>query len=119
MIRDLVHGDWSWATLADALTRASITYRTGRAWSPEGLRREVVRASAPLRGYRRHGASGPAAPLPSHDTPDQPATLSAPPDALGPAGRNSNSGPLFHGHRVQTQRRLWRPQQFPGSKRFH
>ena len=80
-IRDLVHGDWSWATLADALTRAGITYRTGRAWSPEGLRREVARASAPLRGSRRHGASRPPAPLSSHDTPDQPPILPAPPDA--------------------------------------
>ena len=82
MIRNLVHSDWSWATVADALTRASITYRTGRAWSAEGLRREVARASAPLRGYGRHGAGGPAAPLPSHEAAAQQATLSAAPAAL-------------------------------------
>jgi hypothetical protein len=34
-IRTLVHDDWSWAAIAQALTRAGITWRTGRAWSAE------------------------------------------------------------------------------------
>ena len=48
-IRTLVHDDCSWAAVAEALTRAGITWRTGRAWSAEGLRREMVRASIPLK----------------------------------------------------------------------
>jgi hypothetical protein len=59
MIRALVHDDWSWAAVADALTRAGIAWRTGRAWSAEGLRREIVRASIPLKS-RGWAAEAPA-----------------------------------------------------------
>ena len=59
MIRNLVHEDWSWASLAVALTRAGISWRTGRAWSAEGLRREIVRATIPLK--RRSTTSADAA----------------------------------------------------------
>ena len=59
MIRALVRDDWSWAAVAVALTRAGITWRTGRAWSAEGLRREIVRANIPLKS-RTHAASDPA-----------------------------------------------------------
>ena len=48
-LRELVHGDWSWAAIAAALTRAGITYRTGRPWSAEGLRVDVRRATRPLK----------------------------------------------------------------------
>jgi hypothetical protein len=56
MIRDLVHEDWSWASLAVALTRAGISWRTGRAWSAEGLRREIVRATIPLKSRSKASA---------------------------------------------------------------
>jgi hypothetical protein len=70
MIRELVHDDWSWASVAEALRRARITYRTGRAWSAEGLRREVVRATIPLKR---------ATPLPSPNS----ARAPAPPSEAG------------------------------------
>jgi hypothetical protein len=45
----LVHDDWSWSALAAALTIARITYRTGRAWSADNLRRDVWRAHRPFK----------------------------------------------------------------------
>jgi hypothetical protein len=50
---ELVHGDWSWAALAIVLTKAGITYRTGKAWTTDSLRQEATRATAPLKGYAR------------------------------------------------------------------
>jgi len=60
MIRDLVDDEWSWLAVADALTRAGITWRTGRPWSAEGLRRTVDRAAIPLksRGKRQSPSPG-------------------------------------------------------------
>jgi len=60
MIRDLVDHEWSWTSVAAALTRAGITWRTRRPWSAEGLRREVVRAAIPLksRGKRQSPSPG-------------------------------------------------------------
>jgi hypothetical protein len=68
-LRLLLYDDWSWATLADALTRAGITYRTGHAGTADGLRRDVRRASRPLK--RQLNADGAnhtqaAASAPSH-----------------------------------------------------
>lgn len=60
MIRDLVYDDFSWAAVAEALTRAGITWRTGRPWSAEGLRREIVRATVPLKKRRRLQDAPPA-----------------------------------------------------------
>jgi hypothetical protein len=57
MIRELVHDDWSWASVAQALTQAGITWRTGRPWSAEGLRREIVRAVRPLKAGKRQVSS--------------------------------------------------------------
>lgn len=62
MIRELVHDDWSWASVAQALTQAGITWRTGRPWSAEGLRREVVRAVRPLKTGKRQVSSSNATP---------------------------------------------------------
>ncbi len=53
MLLALVREGWSWAAIARALTRAGITYRTGRAWTADGLQSEAYRARKPLRGYVR------------------------------------------------------------------
>ena len=61
LFRELVDDDGSWAAVAAALTRAGITWRTGRAWSGEGLRREIVRARVLLK-KRDKAAQTPALP---------------------------------------------------------
>jgi hypothetical protein len=55
MFRALVYDDWSWTAVAQALTRGGITWRTARAWSAEGLRREIVRASIRSTPADKHG----------------------------------------------------------------
>lgn len=95
MFRELVNDDWSWAAVADALTRAGITWRTGRGWSAEGLRREIVRASIPLKSRGREGkAPSPAAQVsaPGEATTPQvaagsPAPASFPPPSAAPVPR--------------------------------
>ena len=95
MIRALVHDDWSWAAVADALTRAGIVWRTGRAWSAEGLRREIVRASIPLksRGWAAE-APAPAAsdPLPAAPAAPQAAAVSPVPEQANAAFAPPPSG---------------------------
>ncbi|MBU6420333.1 MAG: hypothetical protein KGQ79_11505, partial [Proteobacteria bacterium] len=60
-----VHGEWSWAAVGAALSKAGITYRTGAPWTAKTLRSEFSRAQTPLKGYRRRlGRSGNAAPEP-------------------------------------------------------
>jgi|BEDMetMinimDraft_2_1075160.scaffolds.fasta_scaffold06394_2 hypothetical protein len=59
MLLDLVHGDWSWAAIARAMTLAGITYRTGKSWDADWLQSEVYRARQPLKGYQRKTATGP------------------------------------------------------------
>ena len=59
MLFDLVHGDWSWAAIARAMTLAGITYRTGKSWDADWLQSEVYRARQPLKGYQRKTATGP------------------------------------------------------------
>lgn len=49
----LVHGEWSWAAVSAALTKAGITYRTGKPWTEKQLRSEMSRSLQPLKGYRR------------------------------------------------------------------
>lgn len=56
---ELVHGDWSWAAIARAMTLAGITYSTGKAWDADWLQSEVYRARRPLKGYQRKTATGP------------------------------------------------------------
>lgn len=58
MLFDLVHGHWSWAAIARAMTLAGITYRTGKAWDADWLQSEVYRARQPLKGYRRKTSAG-------------------------------------------------------------
>jgi hypothetical protein len=59
MLLELVHGDWSWATIARALTLAGITYRTGKSWEADWLQSEVYRARQPLKRHRRQNAPPP------------------------------------------------------------
>ena len=53
MLLGLVHGDWSWASVGQALTKAGITYRTGKPWTAKWLQSDFSRAQMPLRGYGR------------------------------------------------------------------
>ncbi len=53
MLLELVHGEWSWAAVGAALSKAGITYRTGAPWTAKALRSEFSRAQMPLKGYRR------------------------------------------------------------------
>lgn len=53
MLLELVHGDWSWSAIASAMTRAGITYRTGKPWTADWLQSDFYRARAPLKGQVR------------------------------------------------------------------
>ena len=53
LLRSLVHGEWSWAAVGEALTKLGITYRTGTPWTDKRLRSELSRALMPLKGYRQ------------------------------------------------------------------
>jgi len=57
VLLELIHGKWSWASMARVLTAAGITYRTGRPWSANLLRKDFSRAQAPLKGYARRPSS--------------------------------------------------------------
>ena len=54
---EMVHGEWSWAALARALTKAEITFSTGKPWSDRTLCHEFVHATARLKGYARRRKS--------------------------------------------------------------
>ena len=77
---ELVRDEWTWACAGRALTRAGITYRTGRPWDGEHLRTQVARATAPLKGRRAAGSlpaearrlSQPATPAPAAPMAPQP-----------------------------------------------
>lgn len=67
MLLELVHGEWSWAAVGAALSKAGITYRTGAPWTAKTLRSEFSRAQTPLKGYRRrlgHSEDAASEPLP-------------------------------------------------------
>ena len=51
MLLELVHGDWSWSAIASAMTKAGITYRTGKPWTADWLQSDFYRARAPLKGH--------------------------------------------------------------------
>ncbi|MDE8347605.1 MAG: hypothetical protein POH28_15740 [Acidocella sp.] len=59
MLLELVHGDWSWAAIARAMTLAGITYRTGKSWNADWLQSEVFRARQPLKRHRPQNAQPP------------------------------------------------------------
>ena len=78
-VLDMVHGDWSWTAMASALTRAGITYRTGRPWSPKGLRKEFARAAVPLKWHAKRRLTPPSdAPSPALPVASAPVLGSAP-----------------------------------------
>ncbi|OYV54763.1 MAG: hypothetical protein B7Z71_13465 [Acidocella sp. 21-58-7] len=87
MLLELVHGDWSWAAIARAMTLAGITYSTGKAWDTDWLQSEIYRARRPLKGYQRKTATGPP-----QSTAQQAKTVSAAPmpEAV-PVARDSQS----------------------------
>ena len=53
MLLKLVHGEWRWANLADALEEAGIKYQTEKRWTAAWLQSDFHRARAPLKGYAR------------------------------------------------------------------
>ncbi|MHB1302609.1 MAG: hypothetical protein ACYCZB_03920 [Acidiphilium sp.] len=70
MLLGLVHGDWSWASVGQALTKAGITYRTGKPWTAKWLQSDFSRAQVPLRGCaRQHDPHGLTAAEPPNPTP--------------------------------------------------
>jgi hypothetical protein len=78
----LVHDDWSWSALAAALTIARVTYRTGRAWSADNLRRDVWRARRPLKACLGGGTAvhaAPRAPCPEPSPPPRESGAPPPP----------------------------------------
>ena len=79
MLLELVHGEWSWAAVGAALSKAGITYRTGAPWTAKALRSEFSRAQAPLKGYRRR-------PGPSEDAASEPLTVPTEPVATMETG---------------------------------
>lgn len=80
LLLELVHGDWSWSAIASAMTKAGITYRTGKPWTADWLQSDFYRARAPLKGYVRKQRlektepSEPAILLPSSQTELSPQT---------------------------------------------
>lgn len=80
--RDLLDDGWAWASIGEALTKAGVTYKTGRAWSGEALRLDVKRASRPLKRTRRAVA---ASPMPGETPTPSPANASPPQDMAGQA----------------------------------
>ncbi len=94
MLLELVHGDWSWAAIARAMTLAGITYRTGKAWDADWLQSEVYRARQPLKGYQRKTATGP----PQSTAQQTETAFAAPvpvpvPEAVPVGARDSQSDP--------------------------
>ena len=90
MLLELVHGDWSWAAIARAMTLAGITYRTGKSWDADWLQSEVYRARQPLKGYQRKTAAGP----PWRTEQQAETTFAAPiPEPVLVVAQNSQSDP--------------------------
>jgi hypothetical protein len=47
LLQELVAGEWTWKGVAQAMTEAGITYRTGRAWTERGLLKKIRLARQP------------------------------------------------------------------------
>jgi hypothetical protein len=75
MLRDLVHGAWSWESVGQALTKAGITYGTGKRWTAKWLQSDFSRAQMPLKGYGNKKPKPGSTPTPS-------TVAAAPPAAL-------------------------------------
>lgn len=100
LLRSLVHNEWSWAAIGEALTQAGITYRTGKPWTAKQLRSELSRALIPLKGYRQRAPqeqaqAAPATALSSGSvvqTPPTPAMPTVPPSPMPAAPFSSATG---------------------------
>jgi hypothetical protein len=91
MLLDLVHGAWSWASVGQALTKAGITYGTGKPWTAKWLQSDFSRAQMPLKGYGRNKPPPNSTPAPSPVAPALPAALIAPATPPPP----TSGGPRF------------------------
>jgi hypothetical protein len=69
--------DESWATLALVLTKAGITYGTGRPWTEHILQQEFFHATAPSKRQNKHVSSGSQQPAHGHEKFSQNAELIA------------------------------------------
>jgi hypothetical protein len=58
LFRERLEDGWSWAGLALALTKAGITYQTGKPWSANALMQAFSRAQSPLKGHGRRTGTG-------------------------------------------------------------
>jgi hypothetical protein len=88
MLLDLVHGAWSWESVGQALTKAGITYGTGKPWTAKWLQSDFNRAQQPLKGYGRNKPppNSSSAPAPASVAPALPPVLITP---ATPASRKS------------------------------
>jgi hypothetical protein len=93
MLLNLVHGAWSWESVGQALTKAGITYGTGKPWTAKWLQSDFSRAQQPLKGYGRNN------PPPNSSSPPAPASVEAGlPAALTVPGKPpppKSGGPRF------------------------
>lgn len=78
MLLDLVHGAWSWASVGQALTKAEITYGTGKLWTAKWLQSDFSRARQPLKGYGRNKPPPDSASAPTPVAPAPPTALISP-----------------------------------------
>jgi hypothetical protein len=91
MLLDLVHGAWSWESVGQALTKAGITYGTGKPWTARWLQSDFSRAQQPLKGYGNNKPKPNSAPTPSPVAPALPPVLITPATPPPP----KSGGPRF------------------------
>jgi hypothetical protein len=93
LLLDLVHGAWSWESVGQALTKAGITYGTGKPWTAKWLQSDFSRAQMPLKGYGRNK------PPPNSSSAPAPASVASalPPVLITPATPppTKSGGPRF------------------------
>jgi hypothetical protein len=78
MLLNLVHSAWSWESVGQALTKAGITYGTGKPWTAKWLQSDFSRAQQPLKGYGNNKPEPGSAPTPSNVAAALPAALITP-----------------------------------------
>jgi hypothetical protein len=85
MLLDLVRGDWSWSAIASAMTRAGITYRTGKPWTADWLQSDFYRARTPLKGHARRQRLAPEPEAQAIGLRPSPQTAACDPDGQAPS----------------------------------
>jgi hypothetical protein len=98
--RELVARGWSWAGLAVVLTRAGITYQTGRAWTGDNLRCDVYRASRPLKRQQRRSTASPLRQAPASAFLVDPQAGAMPPNEIPTSQSTSSAKPRFEPMRL-------------------